>query len=119
MKQIIINLMFLVTGCLSIMSCMEQEIEMEMTIDLSDFKLVPNGGNVNVQDEAKCLMEVGSEITIVVLGDLSSGTIDWVSDNPEVVSVELDKITALKTGEAKITDDANGSSKVISVIVQK
>lgn len=118
MKKIIINLMFLVTGCLSIVSCMEQELEMEMTIDLSDFKLVPNGGNVNVQDEAKCLMEVGSEITIVVLGDLGSGTIDWVSDNPEVASVEHDKITALKTGEAKITD-ANGSSKVISVIVQK
>lgn len=111
-------MMLLVTGCLGIVSCMTQELEMEVALDLSGFKLVPNGGNVNVQDEAKCLMEAGSEITIVVLGDLGSKSIDWVSNNPEVASVELDKITALKAGEAKITD-ANGSSKVISIIVQE
>lgn len=120
MKKFFTATMFVLAGCFCLVSCLNEEIEldMEVELDLSGYKSIPDGGSVNVQGEAKCLLEVGSEITIVVPKDLNSDALKWVSDNPTVASVELDKITALKAGKAKITD-ANGSAKVISIIVRE
>lgn len=113
MKKIYTLLLFV---GLFLSSCTE-EIDQSITLDLSDYSLIRNGEQVEVQYEAKCIMEVGSQITIVLIGETGENTAKWESTSPEIANVELDKITALKAGDTKIID-RNNSKRVISIHVQ-
>lgn len=94
-------------------------IEQTQEIDLTGlgFTMVRDGEQIEVQNEAKCILEVGSQVTIVLIGDIDENTVDWESTNPDVVKVEFDKLTAIKPGEAKIID-RNNPQRVISIVVQ-
>ena len=84
-----------------------------------DMTTVRNGENLQVkQIVTNCKTNVGSEFTIMLVGDMEGASCKWVSSDPNVAKVEGIKITAVGIGETLITD-ANGSNAMIKITVEE
>lgn len=113
MKVVAKVLFFMVSCLVGFVSC-TREFEQEISLDIP---LVHNGEKLKVDIEAHCRMALGSEITIVVLGDPGDVPCKWVSENTSVVTVDKDKITAVGLGRTNVKDE-NHPNRIIEVIVQ-
>lgn len=113
MKHTVKILTFALLCISGLLSC-TREIEQEITLDIP---LIHNGEKLKVDIEAHCRMTLGSEITIVVLGDPGDTPCKWVSENTSVVTVDKDKITAVGLGRTNVKDE-NHPNRIIEVIVQ-
>lgn len=110
MKANVKVLTFIVLSLIGLTSCIKEEQEITLDIPL-------NREKIEVDIEAHCRMALGSEITIVVLGDPGDVPCKWISENTSIVTVDKDKITAVGIGKTNVIDE-NYPKRIIEVVVQ-